>query len=150
MRPSPHSNTSSSGPGSRATGPGTGVGGERRGIDRSDLKDDFEKGNPFDDAHALPVSKPASLAEKDLEIQPTEFSLDHRYPGAMESDESPAASRSEGAGGWVGGPIVRKPVPQSSKERELPELPRLPHTRPREEDLECGQYERTERKEGMI
>ena len=131
-------------------GSGSGVGRGRWSPDRSDLKDDFEKGSPFDDAHALPVSKPASLAEKDLEIQPTEFSLDHRYPGAMESDESPADSRSGGTAGRIGAPIVRKPVPQLWKERELPELPRFPHTRGWEEDLECGQYERRERKEEMI
>ncbi|KAG7008174.1 hypothetical protein G7Y79_00006g017940 [Physcia stellaris] len=147
VRPSPHSNNSSSGgPDSRAMVSGSGVGGRRWGPDRSDLKDDFEKGNPFDDAHALPVS----LAEKDLEIQPTDFSLDHHYPEGMESEDSLADSRSGGTGGRVGAPIVRKPVPQLLMERELPELPRLPHTRRREEDLECGQYERRERKGEMI
>ena len=149
VRPSPHSNNSSSGGSdSSEMGPGSGVGGGRRGIDRSDLKGDFEKGNPFDDAHALPVSKPA--AEKDLEFQPTDFSLDHRYPEGMESDDNLADSRSGDTGGRIGAPIVRKPVPQLSMERELPDLPRLPRSRGREEELEDGRYEGCERTGEMI
>ena len=84
--------------------------------------------------------------EKDLEIQSTDFSLEHCYPEAMESDESLADSRSGGRGGRVGAPIVRKPVPQLSRGRELQkELPGLPGRREREGDLDGGRFERGER-----
>lgn len=154
MRPAPHSSHPSnkdfySGP-NPVPNPNTDAGGTgpRKATDRSNFRDDIdtEKGNPFDDEHAISAggSKPASLGGKDSEIQAADFSLEHRFPEAMESDHSLAESRS-------GAPIVRKPAPLLSREGSLQkELPRLPKSGEGQGEGEGRGFEGRERAGEMV
>lgn len=102
--------------------------------------------DPFDDKHALVGSEPASLLEKEVEIEGETFMI-RNHATAVESHDSLVDTRSGGAHGSVGAPVEsavkRKALPQSVRSVTLDEeLTRVSGGLPErvERDLGVGRF----------